>query len=150
MIHILRSTVTFVSVTAVVVLYYIANRVRRATSFRWRASYRVPTPYSSDACTQPRLCLISGGTSAPVIQPLSLLAPSLSRPVTASTASMNSRQICCSGLRRPSCNHCCSGGHRTTTAAPVAIAQQLLRRLSHSQALLYRSPTVLQNLLPAP
>ena len=65
-----------------VVLCYIANRERRATSLQWRASHRIPIPYSSNARTQPRICLLSGGSSAPPIQPLPLPALSFSAPIT--------------------------------------------------------------------
>ena len=64
-----------------------------------------------------RLCLIFGGSSAPPIQPLPLPAMRmLSGSITSSTASINPLQICC------------SGGHRTTTAAPRGHTQQLLLR----------------------
>ena len=85
-----------------------------------------------------RLCLIFGGSSAPPIQPLPLPAVSLSRPITSSTAFISSLQICC------------SGGHCTTIASLAAIAQQLLRRLSHSRALLHRSLIVRLILHSAP
>ena len=96
--------------------------MRRATSFRWRTSYRIPTPYSSDARTQP----VSAWSPAPPIQPLPLPAMSLSGPIT-STASINSKFPPNVLLRRPSHNYCCSSAHRITTAAPAPIAQQLLR-----------------------
>ena len=152
--HVLQHTGTVHNYT-VVVLQFVANCVRRALSFRWRASYWKPTPYSSDARTQPF------STSSPVIPRRSPSNRSRWRrwaSITSSTASKNSLQICCSGghrtttaaraaiaqllqLRKPSHkshNYCCSGGHRTT-AAPAAIAP----------ALLHQPPTVLQNLPPA-
>ena len=92
-----------------------------------------------------RLCLISGCSSSPPIQPLPLPALSLFGPITSSTAPINSLQICCSGghhttlllrrpshnsavpaaisrlllLRRPSHNYCCSGGRCITAALPA-------------------------------
>ena len=71
-----------VQLVTTVVLCYIANRERRATSLQWRASHRIPIPYSSNARTQPRICLLSGGSSAPPIQPLPLPALSFSGPIT--------------------------------------------------------------------
>ena len=109
--------------------------MRRALSFRWRASYRIPTPSSSDACTHP----VSAWS--PVVPRRHQSNRSHCRrwaPITSSTASMNFLQICCPGghrtttaaraaiakllqLRKPSHNYCCSGCHRTT-AAPAADA----------------------------
>ena len=99
-----------------------------------------------------RLCLISGGSSAPPIQPLPLPALSF-RHLFNSFYEFTVNLV----LRRPSYNYCCSGGHRTTTAAPRAIAHLLLLRWpSHnscsaaiapaSSTLVHQSLTVLQNL----
>ena len=94
-----------------------------------------------------RLYLISGDSSAPHIQPLPLPVLSFHHLLDSFyefPANLLLRRplynYCCSGgyctttqRRKPSHNYCCSGGHRTT-AAPVAIAQQLLRRLSIAPA----------------
>ena len=92
-----------------------------------------------------RLCLISGGSLAPPMQLLPLPALSFHHLLNSFYQFLANLL-----LRWPSHNSCSSRSHRTTTAAPVAIAQQLLRRLSHPRALLYQFPTVLQNLPPAP
>ena len=72
-----------------------------------------------------RLCLISGGSSAPPIQPLPLAALSFHHL-------LNSFYDSPANLlhRRPSYNYCRSGDHRTTSAAPEAIAQLVLLRWS--------------------
>ena len=105
-----------------------------------------------------RICLISGGSSAPPIQPLPLPALSLSGgPISSSRASSNSLQICCSGGHdttpaAPAAMHdyCCSVGHCTTTTSPAPIVQQLLRWLSHLRALFHRYLIVLLILHSAP
>ena len=75
-----------------------------------------------------RLCLISGGSPAPPIQPFPL-------PTLGLFGSLNSFYKFPANLllRRPSYNYCSSRSHRTTTAAPEAIAQLLqLPKPSHN------------------
>ena len=93
-------------------------------------SYRIPTPYSSDARSPSLLGLRwlfgaahphAPASSADLVRARHLLSSFYKCPALVLL------------LRRLSHNYCCSGGHRTTTSAPAAIAQLLLLlRPSHN------------------